>query len=91
MTTKPIAAVPAKERTVTVTGTVEVRWTVEIPKQHEWDGQACTDPAVEAVICSGVSGEYDIYLFGEDKPPVNVYLDVGEDDVTIEDDDRDPQ
>ena len=76
--------------TVIVRGTAEVVWSVEIPVGHEWDGQACPDPAVEAVICSGASGEYDVFLFGVDKPPVNVYLDVEEEDIHVEDDPRDP-
>lgn len=72
---------------VVVRGVAEVSWTVELPEEHKWDGQACKDPAVEAVLCS-LPQDCDIFLFGEDKPPANVYVELTEQDVTVEEDHR---
>ena len=62
-----------------------VLWTVLVPEGAE--PVAAADPAVEAAM-QAVSQCVNTYLWGEDKPPAVVYAEVGEDDVTVEDDDR---
>lgn len=76
-----------ERKTVTVSGIMEVSWTVELPEEHKYNGQACEDPAVECAL-SAITQHCSILLWGEREPHARVYLDVGEDDVRVEDDDR---
>lgn len=64
-----------------------VRWTVELPEENKYNGQACDDPAVEAAMCT-VRDHCSIYLWGEQEDPADITLEVCEEDVEIEEDDR---
>lgn len=77
------------EKTVVVKGVAEISWSVELPIEHQWDGKCCKDPAIEAAICS-LPQDCDVFLFGKNGPPANVYVEVDERDFTVEEDERDP-
>lgn len=70
-----------------VAGEVTVSFSAEMPADLGKLSVMCDDPAVEAVI-SAVGGDVDVFIWGEDKPPVSVYVEVFEDDVVIEEDDE---
>lgn len=61
--------------------------TVELPDKNKYNGQACQDPAVEAVIES-LPQMIDVYVWGEQEKPARVYLEIMEEDVEIEEDHR---
>lgn len=71
---------------------MEVSWTVKLPDGHAHDGQACSDPAVEAALEGISSGPIDIFLWGGsphgNAPYARVHYEVHEEDVTIEEDER---
>lgn len=69
-----------------VAGEMIVRWTVQLP--DDATPVACDDPAVESAM-QAVCQEQSVYLWGTDKRPAFVYAEVGEDDVRVEEDDRD--
>ena len=70
-----------------VAGEMTVHWTVELPEDNRYNGQACEDPAVEAAM-EAIGQHVQIYLWGEDEDPARVHLEVSEDEVTVEEDDR---
>ena len=73
-----------------VSGTVEVNWTVRLPEGQERNKKGeglCEDPAIEAVI-EFLPQMGKVFLRGEDQEPVEVYLEIHEEDVEIEDDER---
>jgi len=72
----------------TVSGKVEINWTVDIPDELQWTVNMCDDPAREAVI-GFIPQSGSVYIWGEDKPPVEVFIEVNEDDIEIEEDGRD--
>ena len=74
-------------KTVRVAGEVVVRWEAKIPVDRQHEAYACEDPAVEVVLAA-VNENVDVFLWGRDEAPANVYLEVSEEDVTIEEDDR---
>ena len=74
-------------KTVHVAGEVTVHFQVELPVKHQHDGLACKDPAVEAVLAS-LGQQVDVLLWGRYEPPVKVFLEVSEEDVVVEEDDR---
>lgn len=74
---------------VYVSGEVHVRFSVELPEARARDGQACEDPAVEAVLAA-LPQHVCVHIWGTDEEGAHVYLEVDECDVTVEDDDRDP-
>lgn len=72
--------------TTIVAGEMRVTWSVELPEENKHIGQACTDPAIEAAMCA--INDAHIYLWGEDKEPAKVFLEIHEDDIDIEEDNR---
>lgn len=74
-------------KTVHVAGEVTLHWTVELPEKYPHEGLACKDPAVEAVLAA-VGQSADILLWGKEEPPAKVFLEVDEEAVEIEEDDR---
>lgn len=72
---------------VTVRGTMEVSWTVELPEAHCRESVACADPAVEAAM-QAVQQEIGTLLWGLEKPEARVFCEVMEDDVVVEEDER---
>lgn len=72
---------------VTVSGEMVVCFNVELPTDFSHDGQACDDPAVEAALCA-VNEMVQVFLWGQDNLPARVSLEVFEEDVTIEEDNR---
>ncbi len=77
----------SKRKTSRVSGEMTVRWTVELPEDNRYNGQACEDPAVEAALCA-IGQSCQIYLWGEREEPAQVWLETSEDDVHVEEDDR---
>lgn len=73
---------------VTVSGTMEVNWTVELPKKLCRKGVACKDPAVE-VAMEAVLQQMGVALWGLEEPSAHVYCEVSDLDVTVEEDERD--
>lgn len=73
---------------VSVSGIMQVNFTVELPIEACHESVVCDDPAKEAAL-QAVSQCIQTYLWGEDRPPAVVYADVWESDVEIESDDRD--
>jgi len=67
---------------VAVTGTVSVSFMVQLPAQHAEEKVCCESPAVEAVLCAIQGG--DIYMWGEDKRPAQVFFDLVEEDVELD-------
>jgi len=74
---------------VKVAGMMSVGFTVELPIEHCSESVACDDPAKEAAM-QAVSQLLEVWLWGEDKPPAKVFTEVCEQDVEVEDDDREP-
>ena len=74
----------------TVCGTMTVSWTVELPEARCRESVACDDPAVEAAM-QAVEQHIVTYLWGEDKPPATVFCEVMEEDVEVEEDNRDDE
>ncbi len=72
---------------VTVRGVMEVNWTVELPEDLCRKSVACADPAVEAAM-QAVHQDFATYLWGPDRSSARVYCEVMEDDVVVEEDDR---
>lgn len=72
---------------VTVRGTMEVTWTVELPEALCRESVACEDPAVEAAM-QAVQQEIGTLLWGSEKPEARVFCEVMEDDVVVEEDER---
>ena len=72
---------------VTVSGEMTVRWTVRLPADRARDGQACDDPAVECAM-GAIFPDLTVLLWGKDAPGAHVYLEVCEEDVTVEEDER---
>jgi hypothetical protein len=70
---------------VVVEGTVT--FTVELPDEHKYNGQACEDPAIECAMES-MPRIMDILLWGEQEKPARVYLEVHEEDFHVEEDNR---
>ena len=68
-------------------GEMHVRWGAELPKETQHKGQACSDPAIEAAL-SALSQTTFVYLWGEDKEPAIVHFEICEEDVFLEEDDR---
>lgn len=71
-----------------VSGVVEIIWTVELPEGREHQGQMCEDPAVEAAV-EGIPQDLYIYLWGQEAPAARVHYEVHEEDVVVEEDERD--
>ena len=71
-----------------VTGSLTLYWSVDLPTQpkERWQGM-CEDPAKEAVL-DFIPQSGKIYLWGEDKEPADVWLEAHEEDVEIDDDER---
>lgn len=76
-----------QKKNVTVAGTMTVNWTAELPSELCHESVCCEDPAVEAAM-QMVQQSASVYLWGQDKRPVNVFCEVIEDDVEVEDDER---
>lgn len=74
-------------KTSHVAGTMIVNWRVELPEEDKYNGQSCEDPAIEAALCAIQDG-CQIYLWGEQREPADIILEVCEEDVEIEEDDR---
>lgn len=72
-------------KTIRVAGQATINWTAYVPEGAV--PNICDDPAVEAVL-GAISQSQDVYVFGEDKAPVHVDLEINEDDVEVEEDDR---
>lgn len=72
---------------VTVRGVMEVNWTVELPESLCRKSVASDDPAVEAAMQS-VHQDFCTFLWGPDRPSARVYCEVVEDDVVVEEDER---
>lgn len=72
---------------VAVSGTMEVTWTAHLPEALCRESVACEDPAVEAAM-QAVQQEIGTLLWGLEKPEARVYCEVMEDDVEIEEDER---
>jgi hypothetical protein len=72
---------------IRVSGIIEVNWTVELPDGKEHCGVVADDPAIEAVL-DFIPQVGSIYLWGEKEKPVEVFLEVHEEDVEIEEDER---
>lgn len=70
-----------------VSGTMEVNWTVELPEETCHESVASDDPAVEAAM-QAVSQQIAVCLWGTEKAPAHVYCEVSEMDVTVEEDER---
>lgn len=84
MTVKTSETAP---KTVHVAGEVTVHWQVELPVEHQHNGLACEDPAVEAVLAT-LGQQIDVLLWGRHEPPATVFLEVSEEDVNVDEDDR---
>ena len=74
----------------TVSGIVELRWTVRLPDEHLRNpaGEGlCDDPAIEAVLAF-VPQMGNVCLRGEDGPEIEVYTELHEEDFEVEEDER---
>lgn len=78
---------PSPKGYKTVSGRMEVQWTVELPEELSHTSMMCDDPAVEAAM-QGIHQHVNVYLWGEDKEAASVYCDVNELDVEVEEDER---
>ena len=76
-----------KPHSVHVAGELRAQWTVELPYESRHIGMACDDPAIEAVM-EALPQTLQIFLWGETMAPAVVHLEIEEDDVEIEEDDR---
>jgi hypothetical protein len=72
-------------KTIRVAGQATIAWTAYVPEGAV--PNICDDPAVEAVL-GAIGQSQDVYIFGEDAEPVHVDLELGEEDVEVEEDDR---
>ena len=75
------------KKTVIVAGTATINWTCHLPVDRAREANMCADPAVEAVI-EAMPQTCQIYVWGQDKEPVDVNIEIDERDVEVEDDDR---
>lgn len=66
---------------------MEVSVTVDLPEDKCRQGNMCDDPAIEAAL-EAMPGAIEIFIWGEDKAPVKVYVEAHEEDCEIEDDER---
>jgi hypothetical protein len=72
---------------IRVSGILEINWSVELPEGKEHSGAISDDPVIEAVL-DFIPQTGSIYLWGEDEKPVDVFLEVHEEDMEIEEDER---
>lgn len=73
-----------------VSGVVTLNWSVRLPDNHQRNlkGEGlCDDPAIEAVLAF-VPQMGKVFLRGEDSDPIEVFLELHEEDFEIEDDFR---
>lgn len=70
-----------------VVGVASISWQVELPEGFELRGTTTKDPAVGALI-DFLPQSGKVYLWGEDKPPAEVFIELLEDEVIVEEDDR---
>jgi len=72
---------------VIVAGEATLRWSVELPKDKQHEGQMCDDPAVEAVL-SAFPQQSEVFLWGLKVEGAKVFIECHEDDVIVEEDAR---
>ena len=72
---------------VRVSGTMTVTWSVLLPDESAREAVACADQAVEAAM-TFLPQSGTVHLWGEDREPAEVFVEVHEEDVEVEDDDR---
>jgi hypothetical protein len=71
-----------------VSGILEINWTVELPDEKQRESNMCEDPAKEAVI-EFIPQSGGVFIWGDDGPAAEVYLESYEEDIVIEEDERD--
>lgn len=74
-------------KTIQVSGTVRIEFTVDLPGGFENRGIATDDPVLDAVIAAIPQNQH-ILLWGERGPTADVFLDLMETDIEIEEDER---
>lgn len=70
-----------------VSGEARVSFTVLLPEETANEKVVCDDPAEEVVLCA-IGGPSNIFLWGEDKEPAQVTVEVFEEDIDIEEDEE---
>lgn len=74
-----------------VSGIVELKWTVRLPDDHQYNAKGeglCDDPAIEAVL-DFIPQMGRVTLRENESRPIEVYTELHEEDFEIEDDLRD--
>lgn len=66
-------------------GEARIMWTAEIPEGV--NANICDHPAVEAVL-GFIPQAGDVWIDGDDKPPVKMFVEIHEEDVAIEEDEE---
>jgi len=72
---------------VRVSGTMTVTWSVLLPDDSAREVVACADPAVEAAM-TFLPQFGAVHVWGEEREPAEVFIEVHEEDVEVEEDDR---
>ena len=70
-----------------VCGTLEINWSVVLPDGKEDAGTVTDDPAIGALL-DFLPQSGQVYLWGENDKPVDVFIESFEEDVVIEEDER---
>lgn len=68
-----------------VYGEARVLFTVELPAETAHEKVSCDDPAVEAAL-ETIGANAEIFLWGEEKAPARVMVELFEEDIDIEED-----
>jgi len=74
-----------KERRIA--GEARVVFTAYLPAETAYEKVASDDPAVEAVL-EALYGDTKIYLWGQEKEPAHVTIEVFEEDIDVEEDEE---
>jgi hypothetical protein len=70
-----------------VCGILEINWSVVLPDGKEDVGTSTNDPAIGALL-DFLPQSGQVYLWGEDEKPADIFIEYFEEDVVIEEDER---